>query len=183
MAPSNPRDQPHYMANDDQEDEDYEEGFEEGADDGVDEIERLKLAMAKEKAKAKKYNQNSNSLLGSAAKQRENPLTKKQPFEKATGQSANLEGFSKQKGLLVGERVDHVAANRQVVRAKELREIIQLSEEEHFSMFELVPQSQQDIYFNKLQSGSIKTAIVSTTDDNIDREIQTEDLGLSDKFN
>ena len=85
--------------------------------------------------------------------------------------SSNLEGFSKQKGLIVGERVDHVAANRQIVRAKELKEILQLSEEEHFNLFEMVPQSQQDIYFSKLQSGSIKTAIVSTNDDKMDRDI------------
>ena len=39
------------------------------------------------------------------------------------------------------------------------------------------------MYYNKLQSGSIKTAIVSTNDDKIDKDIQTDDLGLSDKHN
>jgi len=52
-----------------------------------------------------------------------------------------------------------------------LRDIIQLSEEEHFNIFEMVPQTPQDIYFNKLQGGSIKTAIVSTVDDNVDQEM------------
>jgi len=36
----------------------------------------------------------------------------------------NLDGFVKSKGLVVGERVDHVAANRQIVRARELRDFI-----------------------------------------------------------
>ena len=68
-------------------------------------------------------------------------------------------------------------------RAKELRDMIQLSEEEHFNLFEMVPQTQQDIYFSKLQSGSVKTAIVSTTDDYLDQECQTDDLGENHKFN
>ena len=50
-------------------------------------------------------------------------------------------------------------------------------------MFEMVPQSQQDLYFSKLQSGVIKTAINSTADDTIEQEIQTDDLGHQDKFN
>lgn len=83
----------------------------------------------------------------------------------------------------MGERVDHMAAGNQAVRAKELRDIIQLSEEEHFNIFEMVPQTPMDIYFNKLQGGSIKTAIISTIDDNVDQEMQTEDLGNLNKFN
>jgi len=56
-----------------------------------------------------------------------------------SGDNSNLEGFTKQKGLVVGEKVNLGAINRQEVRAKELREIIQLSEEEHTSLFELAP--------------------------------------------
>jgi hypothetical protein len=36
----------------------------------------------------------------------------------------NLEGFAKQKGIVVKERVDHMAANRQITRAKELRDFL-----------------------------------------------------------
>jgi hypothetical protein len=43
--------------------------------------------------------------------------------------------------LIVGERVDHLVANRQIQRAKDLREMIQLSEEEHFNIFEMLPQT------------------------------------------
>ena len=66
---------------------------------------------------------------------------------------------------MVGERIDYLAANRQIQRAKELKEFLQLTEEEHFNVFEMVPQSAQDMYYAKLQAGSIKTAIVSTKDD------------------
>ena len=50
-------------------------------------------------------------------------------------------------------------------------------------MFEMIPQTPQDVYFSKLTAGTVKTAIVSSSDDFIDREIQTEDLGADDKFN
>jgi hypothetical protein len=50
-------------------------------------------------------------------------------------------------------------------------------------MFEMVPQTPQDVYFAKLTAGSVKTAIVSCSDDNITRDVQTEDLGEENKFN
>lgn len=85
--------------------------------------------------------------------------------------------------LIAGERVDHVAAGAQRVRAQELRELIQLEQEEFFNVFEMVPQTAQDIYFQKLAAGTVKTAIVSSSDENVDRDVQTEDLGHEDKFN
>lgn len=53
----------------------------------------------------------------------------------------NLDSFANQKGLVMGERIDHRAANVQQRRAAELRDLIQLSEEEHFNVFEMVPQT------------------------------------------
>ena len=79
--------------------------------------------------------------------------------------------------LIVGPKVDHAAANQQLIRAEELRELIGLGQEEFFNMFEMVPQTPQDVYFSKLTSGSVKTAIVSCSDDLIDKDVQTEDLG------
>ena len=81
------------------------------------------------------------------------------------------------------EKVDHVAANQQMVRAEELRELVELGQEEFFNMFELVPQTPQDVYFAKLAAGTVKTAIISSTDDFIDKDVQTEDLGEEDKCN
>ena len=64
-----------------------------------------------------------------------------------------------------------------------MKDLIQLSEEEHFNVFEMVPKSKQDLYFDRLTAKAIKTAIVSTADDCIDQEIQTDDLGQQHKFN
>jgi len=84
---------------------------------------------------------------------------------------------------VIGERVDHMAANQQVLRAQELRDLIQLSQEEHFNVFELVPSTPLDAYFDRIQKGIIKSAMVGCTDDNVDQEIQTETVDRSDKFN
>lgn len=68
----------------------------------------------------------------------------------------------------MGERVDHVAANQQVQRAQELRDLIQLSQEEHFNVFEMVPSTPLDAYFDRIQRGVIKSAMVSCNDDHVD---------------
>lgn len=49
-------------------------------------------------------------------------------------------------------------------------------------MFELVPQTPLDAYFTRLEKGSIRSAMVSTTDDMNDQEVQTE-YEESNKFN
>jgi hypothetical protein len=46
----------------------------------------------------------------------------------------------------------------------------------------MVPETPMDVYYNKLQNGSIKAAIVSTTEDNIDQETQTE-FECEEKYN
>ena len=70
--------------------------------------------------------------------------------------------------MIVGTRVDHETLNRQTVRAKEVREGVRLSQEEHFNLFEMTPTTALDRYFNQIDSGTIKSQLVSTNDDNID---------------
>jgi hypothetical protein len=69
------------------------------------------------------------------------------------------------------------------VRAEELRELVELGQEEFFNMLDLAPQTPYEDYFAKLSSGVVKTAIVSSSDDFIDKDVQTEDLGEEDKYN
>lgn len=58
-----------------------------------------------------------------------------------------------------------------------------LSQEEHFNLFEMTPQTAQDRYFNQIDSGTVKTQLVSTNDDNIDQLVQTDELTFANKFN
>jgi hypothetical protein len=50
-------------------------------------------------------------------------------------------------------------------------------------MFELVPKTPMDNYFSKLTAGSLKTAVISTAEDNVERDVQTEELTMENKFN
>ena len=58
---------------------------------------------------------------------------------------------------MIGERIDHSAMGNQEKRAKELKSLIALSQEECFNMFEMVPQSKMVSYFKKLSAGVIST--------------------------
>jgi hypothetical protein len=51
-----------------------------------------------------------------------------------------------------------------------LRELIHLEQEEYFNVFELVPQTPQDIYYDKLAAGTLKTAITSCADETTEME-------------
>ena len=164
---------------------DYEEPLNEPIeDDGLDEVDRIRAAMASEKMKAQQYSE--QQIVRKVEPKATNKLSQLGQ-QKTTGNpmnlNKNLDGFAKQKGLVIGARVDHRAADTQKRRAQELKDLIQLSEEEHFNVFEMVPKSKQDLYFDKLQSNAIKTAIVSTADDCIEQDIQTDDLGQQHKFN
>ena len=45
----------------------------------------------------------------------------------------------------------------------------------------MVPQTAQDIYFNKLSSGVLRTAVTSCADEMVEKDVQTEDMGQEDK--
>lgn len=145
-------------------------------------MEKLRRALDKENQKAVKHAQEKpqlslgNPLAGSTNTAAANAGPKLNlggggPTGVVGGGASNLDSFAKSKGLIIGERVDHVAANQQLVRAEELRELVDLGHEEFFNMFEMVPQTPQDVYFAKLAAGTVKTAIVSSSDDYIDKDV------------
>ena len=45
------------------------------------------------------------------------------------------------------------------------------------------PRTAQDVYNQKLLAGTHKPALVSTRDEDVEKDIQTEELGYIDKFN
>jgi hypothetical protein len=47
----------------------------------------------------------------------------------------------------------------------------------------MVPRTVQDVYSQKLLAGTHKLALVSTRDEEVEQEVQTEDFGTEDKFN
>ena len=87
-----------------------------------------------------------------------------------------MESFAKKTVLVASEVVNHDAVQSQESRAKDLRELIVREQEEFFNVFELVPQTAQDIYFNKISAGILKTAICSSSDDMVEKDCQTEEI-------
>ena len=58
-----------------------------------------------------------------------------------------------------------------------------MEQEEFFDVFEMIPRTAQDVYYNKLLNNSCKNAIVQTGSDNVEMEVQTEEIGTADKYN
>lgn len=54
---------------------------------------------------------------------------------------SNVEGTGLGKGIVILEKVDLVASNKQQERAEELRELVDLGSEEIFNMFDMTPQT------------------------------------------
>lgn len=81
-------------------------------DDGLDEVERIRLAMANEKIKAQQFAE--KQIVRKAEPKPTNKLTQLGQNKSAGNPmnlGKNLDGFAKQKGLVIGERVDHRAAD------------------------------------------------------------------------
>lgn len=190
--------------NDDEYSDDYEQNdFEDEVDEKEDmKLERLRKAMARENQKASKMAERGmiqqkkkelnlragpatgpamdmESLKNQYIPQEVTNYNPKKPVE----DKKNLKEFIQQTQLVMNEVVDHEAANSQEVRADELSELIVLGHDEFFDIFDMMPRTAQDVYNQKLQAGTHKPALVSTRDEDIDKDIQTDDLGLQDKFN
>lgn len=88
-----------------------------------------------------------------------------------------MESFTRKTVLLSGaSTVSRDVVADQEARARDLKELVIRAQEEFFNVFELVPQTAQDIYFSKIAAGTLKTAIVSSSDDLVDKEVQTEEI-------
>ena len=64
-----------------------------------------------------------------------------------------------------------------------MKGLVRLGQEEFFDVFEMVPRTVQDVYNQKLLAGTHKPALVSTRDDDVEKDTQTDDFGQADKYN
>lgn len=93
------------------------------------------------------------------------------PHRESTPES----GFVQTRGLVVNKKkVDKGAANKQLERIEALKEIIQIDFEEFDNQLNIKPQTKRDLYFNRLQTFQIQNEMVSTSDDYISKDAQTE---------
>lgn len=95
-------------------------------------------------------------------------------------------GFAAQKKIVVAKqevRIDSEAENKQFPRAENLREILHLDTQEFDNCFSLQPQTPNDLYFDKLKTHQIQSVPVQSNDDNVDREIGTDEIETAEAFN
>jgi hypothetical protein len=96
-------------------DDEYSNGsFEQDENDagtGEDQLERLRKAMNKEKEKALKYI-SEKPVTSTVSTGGVHVGSGQGPKIATHGAASNLDSFAKNRGLIVGERVDHVAANQ-----------------------------------------------------------------------
>nr|XP_057916264.1 cytoplasmic dynein 2 intermediate chain 1 isoform X2 [Doryrhamphus excisus] len=160
--------------------EDYEEDFEELDEkdkDGKEEEEEVKAiqrAMGEE-------NQRVRASLSSLSREEE----EKMPEVKSPAQKP---GRSSQRGKFM----DFVAARQREVikkvsskqkkRSAELLRLIDLDLSTTMSLLDLPPVSEYDMYIRNFGAANTKQAYVQCNEDNVDRDVQTEEIDISEKW-
>lgn len=86
-------------------------------------------------------------------------------------------GFAKSRGIVMNKRkINYETSNRQYERIENLRSLVQIECEEYDNQLNLKPQNAQDQYFNKLQTFKIQNEMIQSNDDNVNRDIQTDEI-------
>ncbi|XP_054622330.1 cytoplasmic dynein 2 intermediate chain 1 isoform X2 [Dunckerocampus dactyliophorus] len=161
--------------------EDYEEDFEEldeNEKDGKEEEEEVKAiqrAMGEE-------NQRVRASLSTLSREEEE---EKMPEVKGSAQKPSR---SSQRGKFM----DFVAARQREVikkvsskqkkRSAELLRLIDLDLSTTLSLLDLPPVSEYDMYIRNFGAANTKQAYVQCNEDNVDRDVQTEEIDMSDKW-
>lgn len=86
-------------------------------------------------------------------------------------------GFAKSRGIVMNKRkINYETSNKQYERVDNLVNLVQLEFEEFDNQLNLKPQTAHDQYFNKLQTFKIHNEMIQSNDDNIERDIQTDEI-------
>ncbi|XP_061660534.1 cytoplasmic dynein 2 intermediate chain 1 isoform X2 [Syngnathoides biaculeatus] len=167
--------------------EDYEEDFEELDEDGGEEdgdaevgedVKAIQRAMGEENERVR----TSVSALSKEEEEEEKPeRSRAKPSDEKASRSSQR-----------GRFIDFVAAKRREVskkvamkqkkRSAELLRLIDLDFSTTFSLLELPPVSEYDMYIRNFGAANTKQAYVQCNEENADRDVQTEEVELSDKW-
>ncbi|XP_061778214.1 cytoplasmic dynein 2 intermediate chain 1 [Nerophis ophidion] len=162
--------------------EDYEEDFEELEDnegEGEEESEEVKaiqLAMGEE-------NQRVRASLSTLSREEEEE--EKMPKVKGYAQTPIK---SSQRGKFMDfaaakqREVIKKVSSRQKKRSADLLRLIDLDLSTTVSLLDLPPVSEYDMYIRSFGAANTKQAYVQCNEDNVDRDVQTEETYLSDKW-
>ncbi|XP_061821776.1 cytoplasmic dynein 2 intermediate chain 1 isoform X2 [Nerophis lumbriciformis] len=162
--------------------EDYEEDFEELDDnegegeEEAEEVKAIQLAMGEE-------NQRVRASLSTLS--REEDEEEKMPQVKGYAQTPSK---SSQRGKFMDfaaakqREVIKKVSSRQKKRSADLLRLIDLDLSTTVSLLDLPPVSEYDMYIRSFGAANTKQAYVQCNEDNVDRDVQTEETYLSDKW-
>uniref|UniRef100_UPI003AB023AE cytoplasmic dynein 2 intermediate chain 1 n=1 Tax=Centroberyx gerrardi TaxID=166262 RepID=UPI003AB023AE len=185
--------------------EDYEEDFEEmdeSAGEGEDEKEpqhpevreeRQELtARRREEIKAIQRAMDEENERVGTAQTRRSTSTEEEDRPKWSRGSDKNERERKSRGSQRGKFIDFVAAkqrevskkvaNKQKKRSTELLRLIDLDFSMTFSLLDLPPVNEYDMYIKSFGTANTKQAYVQCNEDNTDRDIQTEEIEVCEKW-
>uniref|UniRef100_A0A3Q1GPX2 Dynein 2 intermediate chain 1 n=1 Tax=Acanthochromis polyacanthus TaxID=80966 RepID=A0A3Q1GPX2_9TELE len=181
--------------------EDYEEDFEEmdeSANEGEDEKELLHPEVGEEKeeltARRKKEIEaiqramdEENERVG-IVQSRQSTSREEEDGPKWSKGSEKNEKRASQRGKFIDfvaakqREVSKKAAAKQKKRSEELLRLIDLDFSTTVSLFDLPPVSEYDMYIRNFGTANTKQAYVQCNEDNADRDIQTEEIEMCEKW-
>uniref|UniRef100_A0A3Q1GT55 Dynein 2 intermediate chain 1 n=1 Tax=Acanthochromis polyacanthus TaxID=80966 RepID=A0A3Q1GT55_9TELE len=180
---------------------DYEEDFEEmdeSANEGEDEKELLHPEVGEEKeeltARRKKEIEaiqramdEENERVG-IVQSRQSTSREEEDGPKWSKGSEKNEKRASQRGKFIDfvaakqREVSKKAAAKQKKRSEELLRLIDLDFSTTVSLFDLPPVSEYDMYIRNFGTANTKQAYVQCNEDNADRDIQTEEIEMCEKW-
>nr|XP_061809909.1 cytoplasmic dynein 2 intermediate chain 1-like [Nerophis lumbriciformis] len=164
--------------------EEYEEDFEELDEDGEKEDENLEMSeevKAIQRAMGEENERVRASFSRLSKEEEEEKPELSQGKEKKnirSSQRGKFIDFAAAKKREAGKKV----AMKQKKRSGELLRLIDLDLSTTVSLLDLPPVSEYDMYIRNFGAANTKQAYVQWNEENADRDIQTEELELSDKW-
>ncbi|XP_029934940.1 WD repeat-containing protein 60 isoform X2 [Myripristis murdjan] len=183
--------------------EDYEEDFEEldeSADEGEGEGEKEPhhpevreekeqlTARRREEIKAIQRAMHEENERAAFAQTRQSTSTEEEDRPKRSRESDKNRGRNSQRGKFIDfvaakqREVSKKVANKQKKRSTELLRLIDLDFSVTFSLLDLQPVNEYDMYIKSFGTANTKQAYVQCNEDNADRDIQTEEVEVCEKW-
>ncbi|XP_041823466.1 cytoplasmic dynein 2 intermediate chain 1 isoform X2 [Melanotaenia boesemani] len=140
------------------------------------EIEAIQRAMAEENERA------------GTAQPRQSTSREEEDIPKVSKGSEKTKSTSSQRGKFIDfvaakqREVSQKVATKQKKRSTELLRLIDLDFSMTFCLLDLPPVSEYDMYIRNFGNANTKQAYVQCNEDNADRDIQTEEIEMSEKW-
>ncbi|KAM3929084.1 cytoplasmic dynein 2 intermediate chain 1 [Leptodactylus fuscus] len=175
----------------------YEEDFEDYDDDFEDESEEEKATDRTPEPKAIARSAEVEEIQKAMFLENESisvvPATRRQTLEDHQDEETSSEGRnssrkSAQRGVFIDfgsakqRQVDGQISTRQKKRSLEILRLIDLDFSSTFSLLDLPPVKEYEMYIRNFGKTNTKQAYVQCNEDAIDREIQTEEIDLEEKW-